>query len=69
MKRSLQAGVEVSPLLGLDFSTTTVQPIVFYNLKSPGIGDWFGGYNNSITYDWSADSGDAWTVPIGAAVG
>lgn len=66
----LSYGALVNHLWGEDdFSTTTVQPIVFYNLKSPGIGDWFVGYNNSITYDWSADSGDAWTVPIGAAVG
>jgi len=66
----LSYGALVNHLWGEDdFSTTTVQPIVFYNLKSPGIGDWFVGYNNSITFDWAADSGDAWTVPVGAAVG
>ena len=46
-----------------------MQPIVFYNLESPGIGKWFFGYNNSITYDWSAESGNAWTVPVGGAIG
>ena len=52
-----------------DFSTTTVQPIVWYNLESPGIGKWFFGYNNSITYDWSGESGNTWTVPVGGAIG
>jgi len=53
-----------------DFNTTTIQPIVYYNLESPGIGDWFFGYNAQLTYDWSADSpGDALTAPIGASVG
>lgn len=53
-----------------DYSTTTIQPIVYYNLTSPGIGDWFIGYNARISYDWSADSSDdAWTVPLGLTAG
>ena len=51
-----------------DYSTSTIQPIVFYNLNTPGIGDWFFGYNNSITYDWSADD-NAWEVPVGLSAG
>jgi hypothetical protein len=66
----LSYGALVNHLWGEDdFSTTTLQPIVFYNVTSPGIGEWFFGYNNSITYDWSAESGNRWTVPIGGAVG
>lgn len=53
-----------------DYSTTTIQPIIYYNLTSPGIGDWFIGYNAQISYDWSADSSDdAWTVPLGLTAG
>jgi len=50
-----------------DFSISTFQPIVVYLVKAiPGA--WIG-YNNSITYDWSADSDNALTVPLGATVG
>lgn len=49
-----------------DFSISTLQPIVVYLLKSmPGA---YIAYNNSITYDWSADS-DALTVPLGLTFG
>ncbi|MEM9739948.1 MAG: hypothetical protein AAF829_08760 [Pseudomonadota bacterium] len=66
----LSYGALVNHLWGEDdYSTSTVQPIVWYNTSSPGIGDWFAGYNNSITYDWSADGDNAWEVPLGAAVG
>ncbi|MEM1194707.1 MAG: hypothetical protein AAGH57_01265 [Pseudomonadota bacterium] len=51
------------------YSTTTVQPIVYYNLETPGIGPWFFGYNAPITYDWDAEDGDAWEIPVGATVG
>lgn len=61
----------VNHLWGEDsYSTTTLQPIVYYNVTSPNIGDWFVGYNAQITYDWSADrSDDAWTVPLGLTFG
>ena len=64
-------GALVNHLWGQDdFSTTTVQPIVFYNLESPGIGAWFFGYNNSITYDWSVEDGaEEWEIPVGLTVG
>lgn len=51
-----------------DFSQTTVQPIVYYNVKESPIGAWFIGYNSEIIYDWSADD-DPWQVPLGATVG
>jgi len=50
-----------------DFSLTTLQPIVFYTVDVFG-GSYFG-YNNSITYNWSADSADRWQVPLGLTVG
>jgi len=38
-----------------------------YNLpKAPG---WDVSYNNTIAYDWNADSGNQWTVPLGAGFG
>lgn len=51
-----------------DFSTTTIQPMLFYNIESvPGASI---GYTATITADWKAeDSGDRWTVPLGMVVG
>ena len=50
-----------------DFSVTTMQPIVFYNIAAlPGS---YVGYNNSVTYNWNADSGDRWQVPLGLTAG
>lgn len=43
------------------FSTSTLNPQVFYNLP----GAWTINYVNTISYDWKADSGNQWTVPIG----
>ena len=49
-----------------DFSVLTVQPIAMYMLKSlPG---GYIGYNNSLTYNWNADS-DPWMVPLGLTFG
>ena len=65
----LTYGAIVNHLWGEDdYSTSTIQPIVFYNLNTPGIGDWFFGYNNSITYDWSTDDNE-WEVPVGLSAG
>ena len=47
------------------YSTTMLQPMIFYNLPNA----WNIHYNNMITYDWKASSSDAWTVPVGLAVG
>lgn len=49
------------------FNLTTAQPIVFYNAEL--FGGSYIGYNNSITYDWSASGSDAWQVPVGLTVG
>ena len=50
-----------------DFSVTTIQPIVFYNLAA--LSGVYVGYNNSITYNWNADSGDRWQIPLGLTAG
>jgi hypothetical protein len=50
-----------------NFSIFTLQPIAIYLLKSvPGA---YIGYNNSLTYNWKADSDDAWAVPLGLTFG
>ncbi|MEO1657282.1 MAG: hypothetical protein AAFR65_06130 [Pseudomonadota bacterium] len=65
----LSYGAVVNHLWGDDeFNQTTVQPIVFYNVKDSPLGDWFIGYNSEITYNWSTDE-NQWTVPVGATVG
>ena len=46
-----------------NFSTSIFQPMLFYNLPN----SWTIHYNNTISYDWSADSGNRWTVPVGIA--
>jgi hypothetical protein len=45
------------------FSTSILQPMVFYNI--PGSDGWTLHYSNIISYDWSAASGNEWTVPLG----
>ncbi|MEH6552320.1 MAG: transporter [Pseudomonadales bacterium] len=46
-----------------NFETTAVQPMLFYNFKSvPGMAL---SYNNMISYNWQADSGNHWNVPWG----
>ena len=41
------------------------QPIVNYNLED----GWYLNYSPVISYNWAADSGNAWTVPVGGGVG
>lgn len=49
---------------GPDVSITSLQYFLFYSL-----GDgWQVGTGPTITYDWEADSDDAWTVPFGIQV-
>ena len=49
---------------GADVSITSLQYFLFY-----GLGDgWQIGTGPTITYDWEADSDDAWTVPFGVQV-
>ena len=50
-----------------DFEVGTIQPIVLYNFPSkPGM---YLGYNNSITYNRTATSGNKWQVPLGLTFG
>lgn len=49
------------------FSILTLQPIAMYMFKSlPGA---YIGYNNSLNYDWNADSDNALTLPVGLTFG
>jgi len=50
-----------------DFSTFTFQPIVMYML--PWIPGAYVGYNNAITCNWKAESGQMLTVPLGLTAG
>ena len=49
---------------GADVSITSLQYFLFYGLG----GGWQVGTGPTITYDWEADSDDAWTVPFGVQV-
>ena len=50
-----------------DFNLGSLQAIAMYNFpQSPGV---YVGYNNSITYNWEASSGDRLTLPLGALAG
>lgn len=51
-----------------DFSTSTVNPMIFYNFESmPGV---TLSYQGLISYDWKAeDSSDRLTVPLGLQIG
>jgi hypothetical protein len=52
-----------------DFSTTAVQPMIYYNF--PALPGAYAYYNNAIAYDWEGKGGSAqrWTVPIGMGLG
>jgi hypothetical protein len=46
-----------------DFSTSLFRPFVSYNVESiPGFSI---STSPQITYDWKAESGNGWTIPIG----
>ncbi len=48
------------------FSTSSIQPMIFYNIPSmPGVSL---QYNSVISYDWNASSGNEWTLPLGMGV-
>jgi hypothetical protein len=44
---------------------TYVEPEVSYNLES----GWYGDLDPPMTFDWTADAANGWTIPIGADVG
>ena len=50
-----------------DYSVGTLQAIAMYNFETiPGT---YLGYNNSITYNPKASSGNKWQVPLGLTIG
>ena len=51
-----------------DYSTTTVNPMIYYNFESiPGLSL---SYQGVITYDWKAEnSSDRLTIPLGLQIG
>lgn len=50
-----------------DFEVGTLQPILLYNFPNvPGL---YLGYNNALTYNPTADSGNKWQVPLGLTFG
>jgi hypothetical protein len=48
-----------------NFSLSILQPMLFYNIGDNG---WTVHYNNIISYDHNASSGNNWTVPLGLGV-
>ena len=44
---------------------TYVEPQVSYNFES----GWYVDCDPQMTFDWTADSANGWTIPIGADVG
>ena len=49
------------------FEVGTIQPIILYNFpNAPG---WYLGYNNSLTYNPKAESGNKWQIPLGLTFG
>ncbi len=44
---------------------TFIEPDINYSLES----GWYGQWNPNITYDWTADTANAWSIPIGVDVG
>ena len=44
---------------------TYLEPEISYNLES----GWYGDIDPPITFDWTADAANGWTIPIGADVG
>jgi hypothetical protein len=44
---------------------TYLEPEISYNFES----GWYVQCDPAITYDWTADTANAWTIPIGADIG
>jgi hypothetical protein len=50
-----------------DYSTTTFQPLVFYNIEAmPGL---MVSYQGEVTYNWKADNDDRLNLPLGLQIG
>ncbi len=46
-----------------DFSTSIFQPMIFYNF--PNAVGWAISYNNQVSLNWNATTGNQFTVPLG----
>jgi len=44
---------------------TYIEPEVSYSLDS----GWYGQWDPAITYNWTADTDNAWTIPVGVDIG
>ena len=44
---------------------TYIEPMISYNLES----GWYADVDPQMTFDWTADAANAWTIPMGADVG
>ncbi len=44
---------------------TYIEPMISYNFES----GWYADVDPQMTYDWTADTANAWTIPMGADVG
>jgi hypothetical protein len=44
---------------------TYVEPEISYNLES----GWYADIDPQMTFDWTADAANGWTIPIGADLG
>ena len=44
---------------------TYIEPMISYNFES----GWYADIDPQMTYDWTADAANAWTIPMGADVG
>ncbi|MFZ2061759.1 MAG: hypothetical protein WAU82_12160 [Candidatus Binatus sp.] len=44
---------------------TYIEPMLSYNFVS----GWYADVDPQMTYDWTADTANAWTIPMGADVG
>lgn len=50
-----------------NFSTSTIQPMFYYNIPTmPGVSI---SYNATTSYNWKAESGNRITLPLGASIG
>ena len=44
---------------------TYIEPMISYNFES----GWYADIDPQMTFDWTADAANAWTIPMGADVG
>jgi len=44
---------------------TYIEPMISYNFES----GWYADVDPQMTFDWTADAANAWTIPMGADIG